>query len=219
MPGSADHLGPLQNALPKSPEPRNESGWKERRDRLNSLLKTTRLKMNPEIAAHRIAAENVLGKPLPLGVVVHHLDKNRKNDRNNNLVICENTKYHVLLHIRQRAKDAGFEPDWRKCSKCREYDHPDSLTFKKVLSGRLPWKRKLVKRVRHPYCIAFKGKKPDVAVPCFGVAQNLLRNGRLAKITSMGMIYTRTATGLLKLKNQPMIYGEGLDFEPKKVEK
>ena len=86
--------------------------------------------MKAETVEHRIIAEKVLRKALPPGVVVHHLDKNRTNHENNNLVICENGAYHHLLHVRQRAKDAGAPLRWRKCGKCRKYDDLENLIFR-----------------------------------------------------------------------------------------
>jgi len=50
-----------------------------------------------------IVAESVMGKRLPKKVVVHHVDEDRANNRNDNLVVCEDLKYHFLLHTRMRA--------------------------------------------------------------------------------------------------------------------
>jgi hypothetical protein len=52
------------------------------------------------MAKHRIAAEKALGRPLPTGVVIHHIDGNPKNYANTNLVICPDEEYHKLLHTR-----------------------------------------------------------------------------------------------------------------------
>jgi len=86
--------------------------------------------MKPEVLEHRIKAERALGKPLPDGSVVHHLDLNRGNNKNKNLVICENRAYHHFIHVRQRAKNAGAPLHWRKCGKCKKYDDPKGLIFK-----------------------------------------------------------------------------------------
>ena len=56
---------------------------------------------------HRIIAENVLGKKLPKGSQVHHVDGDKTNNANSNLVICPNAGYHSLLHKRARAYDRG----------------------------------------------------------------------------------------------------------------
>jgi hypothetical protein len=64
---------------------------------------------------------------LPLGAVVHHFDENTLNNSNDNLVICQDTKYHSLLHVRTRAYKACGNADWRKCKYCKQYDDPGNL--------------------------------------------------------------------------------------------
>ncbi|WP_419663264.1 uncharacterized protein Dvar_36510 [Desulfosarcina variabilis str. Montpellier] len=78
---------------------------------------------------HIIIAEKVLGKPLPDGAVVHHVDGDRKNNSPNNLVICQDQGYHLLLHQRQRAYDAFGHADWPRCKYCHEHDSPTNLTI------------------------------------------------------------------------------------------
>lgn len=57
------------------------------------------------MALHRIRAEHALGRPLPKGVEVHHVDRDPWN-ATARLVICENHAYHMFLHrrMRERAK-------------------------------------------------------------------------------------------------------------------
>jgi hypothetical protein len=52
---------------------------------------------------HVRIAEEVLGRPLPPGAVVHHANEDRTDNRKENLVICPNRAYHNLLHARIRA--------------------------------------------------------------------------------------------------------------------
>lgn len=73
---------------------------------------------------HVRIAERLLGKPLPLGAKVHHVDGFRANNTQANLVVCPSEAYHQLLHQRQRAFDACGKYDWRKCSICGQYDDP-----------------------------------------------------------------------------------------------
>lgn len=73
------------------------------------------------VMAHILVAEKALGKILPAGVPVHHHDQNRGNNANTNLVICQDTTYHNLLHARMRIFQAGGHPDLHKiCSRCHE---------------------------------------------------------------------------------------------------
>lgn len=57
---------------------------------------------------HIVKAEKALGRKLPRGAVVHHMNKiPHDNDTPLNLVICPDQAYHLLLHRRMRA--LGYE--------------------------------------------------------------------------------------------------------------
>ena len=64
----------------------------------------------------RSAAIKALGKPLPEYAIVHHF--------NNELVLCEDQKYHMLLHMRADAYKACGYAHWRKCNFCGKYGGP-----------------------------------------------------------------------------------------------
>lgn len=51
---------------------------------------------------HILVAERALGKKLPKGAVVHHINLDTHDNRGSNLVICPNEAYHRLLHRRMR---------------------------------------------------------------------------------------------------------------------
>jgi hypothetical protein len=55
---------------------------------------------------HVLIAEKALGKPLPKGAQVHHLNERKGDNRNRNLVVCPDDAYHKLLH--KRARDLGI---------------------------------------------------------------------------------------------------------------
>lgn len=77
--------------------------------------------------AHVALVERALGKPLPKGVEIHHVDQNGLNNAPSNLVVCPDAAYHKLLHQRQRAFDACGHYDWRKCHICKQYDAPENM--------------------------------------------------------------------------------------------
>lgn len=81
---------------------------------------------------HIRIVEAVLGRKLPIGVRVHHVDYDGTNNAHSNLVVCPNESYHKLLHIRQAAMETCGNPDWRKCTHCQKYD--DTANMKKLPS-------------------------------------------------------------------------------------
>ena len=95
---------------------------------------------------HVLIAEKVLGHPLFFRAVVHHVDENRSNNAHANLVICQDNKYHLMLHKRLRALRGCGHADWQRCSPCREWKHPSA--FYAPLSGEC---RECVKERRHQY--------------------------------------------------------------------
>ena len=75
-----------------------------------------------------------LGKPLPKGAEVHHVDEIRTNNDCNNLVICEDKFYHRLLHLRMKAYKATGDPHKRTCNFCNKWDdlsNPDFRLYKR----------------------------------------------------------------------------------------
>ena len=85
------------------------------------------------VPEHVLILEKVLGKPLPPGVVAHHVDGDPTNNKNSNLVACQDTPYHNLLHRRERALKACGHASWRKCCYCKKYDDP--LTMRGRANG------------------------------------------------------------------------------------
>lgn len=88
---------------------------------------------------HRLIAEKAMGKSLPKGAVVHHMDENTLNNANNNLCICPSAGYHKILHKRLDAFKAAGNPNWGKCPYC--YQHDDPIVMRREKSGRCVHKK------------------------------------------------------------------------------
>lgn len=76
---------------------------------------------------HVRVVEAVLGRKLPYGPQVHHIDDNKENNANDNLVLCQDSAYHKLLHSRAKAYDEFGNANHRKCQYCQTYDDPLNL--------------------------------------------------------------------------------------------
>jgi hypothetical protein len=76
---------------------------------------------NSYVYEHILVAEVALGRVLPKSAVVHHVDLCSSNNRNSNLVICQDQAYHMLLHARLRIQRAGGDPNLDKiCGTCKK---------------------------------------------------------------------------------------------------
>lgn len=70
---------------------------------------------------HILLVETLLNVRLPDPVCIHHVDGNRRNNQQNNFVVCPNQAYHLLLHARTRIVNAGGIPSVHKiCSSCKQ---------------------------------------------------------------------------------------------------
>ena len=72
---------------------------------------------------HILIAEQALGGVLHPENEVHHFNEQKADNRNANLVICENRAYHCLLHRRARAYRVCGDPSARKCWICKQWGH------------------------------------------------------------------------------------------------
>lgn len=104
------------------------------------------------VPEHTLVAEKALGHFLPVGAIVHHVNRYRQENQNDNLVVCSDAAYHQLLHLRQRAFDATGNPNMRRCVLCKLWDLPDA-------NGLVPAQR----CYRHRNCHALYMRKRSAA--------------------------------------------------------
>ena len=81
---------------------------------------------------HRLIVEKAIGKKLPAQATVHHIDGDRANNSNHNLLVCQDAAYHNLIHYRTDALAASGNASYVKCCYCKEWGPPDELTIVKL---------------------------------------------------------------------------------------
>jgi hypothetical protein len=102
--------------------------WKGGKIKIDGYPHTKKLgNHNGYAPDHLLIVETILGKLLPNGAHIHHVNGDPSDNRNKNLVICQNTGYHHFVHRRTRAYFTCGHADWRKCAYCKKYDEPSNL--------------------------------------------------------------------------------------------
>lgn len=82
---------------------------------------------NGYVYEHILIAEKVLGKPLPSGAQVHHINGDKSDNSHGNHVICQDQSYHNLIEQRIRAYMACGHAGWFYCRFCGKYDDPINM--------------------------------------------------------------------------------------------
>jgi hypothetical protein len=79
------------------------------------------------VREHTLVVERALGHPLPDKAEVHHVNEVKADNRNRNLVACQDHAYHFLLHRRMRALRACGNANYRQCYVCKRWDDPKAM--------------------------------------------------------------------------------------------
>lgn len=108
---------------------------------------TTTVKRQQKLL-HRVIAEQALGVKLPRTVIVHHNNEDKLDNRNENLIICQDEAYHQLLHMRKRALEACGNVLWRPCEYCKKHDALENM----IGHTRSGVKRKIYTSFFHRIC-------------------------------------------------------------------
>lgn len=82
---------------------------------------------NGYVPEHIYVAAKAMGKPVPKGAVVHHVNGDKLDNRPCNLVVLQDLSLHLHIHKRQRAFDASGHADWLRCSFCKQYSDPSEM--------------------------------------------------------------------------------------------
>ena len=105
---------------------------KTRNLRFISMPNHPQVRTTGSIREHRLVCEDVLGRILKLTETIHHINGDTLDNRNCNLVLCENNSYHTMLHKRQRALESCGNANWLICMYCKEYDDPKNMKIYKI---------------------------------------------------------------------------------------
>lgn len=83
--------------------------------------------INGYVPEQILIIEKAIGKYLRNGALGHHWNGDKSDNRNKNLLACNDENYHRIIHKRTRAFYASGHPDWLKCKFCWGYDDPKNL--------------------------------------------------------------------------------------------
>lgn len=121
---------------------------------VNRRLDVRSYKEQGQKRLHRLRAEAALGKRLPTGAEVHHVDGTKSVY--SPLVICQDKAYHKLLHVRTRVVRAGGDPDTQRvCGACGKPRNISEFYQRKTDGSRVSTCKSC--------CSMFRGPRPSCA--------------------------------------------------------
>lgn len=78
-----------------------------------------RANYNGYVLASVLVVEKTIGRYLSAKHPIHHVDRNKRDNGNGNLVVCQDQAYHNLIHARMRLLEVGGNPNIEKmCCSC-----------------------------------------------------------------------------------------------------
>jgi len=83
--------------------------------------------LNGYVREHLLIAEKAIDKYIPSPACIHHVNEIKDDNRQTNLVVCQDRNYHNLLHRRKRALLESGNANNRKCTLCHKYDKLKNL--------------------------------------------------------------------------------------------
>lgn len=214
------------------PNGRNKPGFAERKTNSQGYVlayapEHPRADLGGRVLEHILIIEAALGKPLREGAEGHHVDRDRANNANTNLVACDSHSYHLLLHQRQRALDECGDANALKCSYCGKYDSRDNLVLLSThCSGvrgihracRIVWRRQAMvaadSPLRRPVWRRVLFSLHDATQPLsyeqlgeiVGMKPGSVRN----RVAELGDAWIETIDDACQSKRQPWISVDGL---------
>lgn len=96
----------------------NGEGYSRRGRRVFEFTKDNRRVVQEAV----VIVEKILGKKLPKGAVVHHVNENPLDNRHENLVVLQNQGMHNIVHGRTKALAATGNARAKPCRFCHQYE-------------------------------------------------------------------------------------------------